>query len=114
MCREARSRYIRGMASIGCARVSTREQNPDGHTDMLSAAGCEKVFVEHASGVLAKRPALDDALDYLRSGDTLVVTKLDRLGRGSSWLLNSPQIFPARQLKRRSRSPSMASPTKST
>ncbi|MDN6554749.1 MAG: recombinase family protein [Bifidobacterium mongoliense] len=48
---------------------------------MLAAAGCEKVFVEHASGVLAKRPALDDALEYLRSGDTLVVTKLDRLGR---------------------------------
>ena len=39
------------------------------------------MFVEHASGVLAKRPALDDALDYLRAGDTLVVTKLDRLGR---------------------------------
>jgi DNA invertase Pin-like site-specific DNA recombinase len=69
------------MASIGYARVSTREQNPDGQTDLLAAAGCEKVFVEHASGVLAKRPALDDALDYLRSGDTLVVTKLDRLGR---------------------------------
>ena len=81
MYREARWRYIRVMASIGYARVSTREQNPDGQTDLLSAAGCEKVFVEHASGVLAKRPALDDALDYLRSGDTLVVTKLDRLGR---------------------------------
>ena len=81
MYREGRWRYIRVMASIGYARVSTREQNPDGQTDLLAAAGCEKVFVEHASGVLAKRPALDDALDYLRSGDTLVVTKLDRLGR---------------------------------
>ncbi len=40
-----------------------------------------EVFIEHASGVLAKRPALDDALDYLRAGDTLIVTKLDRLGR---------------------------------
>ncbi|MBG6215293.1 DNA invertase Pin-like site-specific DNA recombinase [Cryobacterium sp. CAN_C3] len=69
------------MASIGYARVSTREQNLDGQTDALAVAGCDKVFVEHASGVLAKRPALDDALDYLRSGDTLVVTKLDRLGR---------------------------------
>jgi DNA invertase Pin-like site-specific DNA recombinase len=81
MYREARWRYIRLVASIGYARVSTREQNPDGQTDLLAAAGCEKVFVEHASGVLAKRPALDDALEYLRSGDTLVVTKLDRLGR---------------------------------
>ena len=81
MFREGRWRYIFRMASIGYARVSTREQNPDGQTDLLSAAGCEKVFVEHASGVLAKRPVLDDALDYLRAGDTLVVTKLDRLGR---------------------------------
>lgn len=81
MFREGRWRYILEMASIGYARVSTREQNPDGQTDLLSAAGCEKVFVEHASGVLAKRPALEDALDYLRAGDTLVVTKLDRLGR---------------------------------
>ncbi len=69
------------MAAVGYARVSTREQNLDGQTDALEAAGCEKVFIEHASGVLAKRPALDDALKYLRAGDTLVVTKLDRLGR---------------------------------
>jgi DNA invertase Pin-like site-specific DNA recombinase len=69
------------MVSVGYARVSTRDQNPDAQTDALRAAGCEKIFVEHASGVLAKRPALDDALDYLRDGDTLVVTKLDRLGR---------------------------------
>lgn len=81
MCSHEGSRYIGGVASVGYARVSTREQNPDGQTDALKAAGCEKVFVEHASGVLAKRPALDAALDYLRAGDTLVVTKLDRLGR---------------------------------
>ncbi|WP_394253552.1 recombinase family protein [Arthrobacter pityocampae] len=69
------------MAAVGYARVSTRDQNLDGQTDALKEAGCEKVFIEHASGVLAKRPALDDALEYLRAGDTLVVTKLDRLGR---------------------------------
>ncbi|PFG33910.1 recombinase family protein [Sanguibacter antarcticus] len=69
------------MASIGYARVSTRDKNLDAQLDWLRAGGCEKVFVEHASGVLAKRPALDDALEYLRSGDTLVVTKLDRLSR---------------------------------
>ncbi|MBL0707144.1 recombinase family protein [Sinomonas sp. JC656] len=81
MYRLPRQQYSWGVASIGYARVSTREQNPDGQTDALEAAGCAKVFVEHASGVLAKRPALEDALDYLRAGDTLVVTKLDRLGR---------------------------------
>ncbi|WP_447587512.1 recombinase family protein [Microbacterium lacticum] len=69
------------MATIGYARVSTRDQNPDGQTDPLGAAGCDKIFVEHASGTLAKRPALTEALRYLREGDSLVVTKLDRLGR---------------------------------
>ena len=81
MYREARQRYILLVASVGYARVSTREQHPEAQTDALTAAGCEKVFVEHASGVLARRPVLDDALAYLRDGDTLVVTKLDRLGR---------------------------------
>jgi DNA invertase Pin-like site-specific DNA recombinase len=47
----------------------------------LEAAGCERVFTEHASGTLARRPQLEAALSYLRSGDTLVITKLDRLGR---------------------------------
>ena len=48
---------------------------------MLATAGCEKSFSDHPSGTLARRPALDEALSYLRAGDTLVVTKLDRLGR---------------------------------
>jgi len=69
------------VALVGYARVSTREQHPEAQTDALSAAGCEKVFVDLASGTLAKRPALEQALGYLRAGDTLVVTKLDRLGR---------------------------------
>ena len=69
------------MPLIGYARVSTRDQHPEAQTDALSAAGCEKVFVDHASGILAKRTALDEALGYLRAGDTLVITKLDRLGR---------------------------------
>lgn len=69
------------MVMVGYARVSTREQNLDGQVDVLSLAGCEKVFTDHASGVLARRPALEGALEYVQAGDTLVVTKLDRLGR---------------------------------
>ncbi|TVU61919.1 recombinase family protein [Paenarthrobacter nitroguajacolicus] len=69
------------MAKVGYARVSTRDQNPDSQTDALVAAGCEKMFIDQASGVLARRASLDAALEYLRPGDTLIVTKLGRLGR---------------------------------
>ena len=78
---QVRSRYERRMALVGYARVSTGDQHPRAQTDALSAAGCNKVFVDQAPGTLAKRPALEQALDYLRPGDTLVITRLDRLGR---------------------------------
>ena len=66
---------------IGYARVSTREQNLDLQTDALGKAGCTRIFEETMSGAKRERPQLNNALDYLRASDTLVVWKLDRLGR---------------------------------
>jgi DNA invertase Pin-like site-specific DNA recombinase len=66
---------------IGYARVSTADQNLDLQRDALKEAGAERVFEEHASGARDDRPQLRAALDQLRQGDTLVVHKLDRLGR---------------------------------
>lgn len=70
-----------GMALIGYARVSTLEQEPALQQDALKLAGCEKVFVDKASGALDRRPQLDKMLEHLRAGDTVVVWRLDRLGR---------------------------------
>ena len=73
---------------VGYGRVSTRDQNPDGQRDALAAAGCDEIFIDKASGKLASRPALDKALMVAaRTGDQLVVTKLDRLGRSLEHLI---------------------------
>lgn len=66
---------------IGYVRVSTGEQNLDMQIDALTKAGCEKVFTDEMSGVKAERPGLQEALTIVRDGDTLVVWRLDRLGR---------------------------------
>lgn len=66
---------------IGYARVSTLDQNPNLQTDALVAAGCEKVFIEKISAAAAERPELIKLREHLRKGDTLVVWRLDRLGR---------------------------------
>jgi hypothetical protein len=70
------------MMRIGYGRVSTRDQNPEAQHDALKAAGCDEVFIDKASGKLARPPELERALlSANRAGDQLVVTKLDRLGR---------------------------------
>ena len=66
---------------IGYARVSTQDQNPQLQIDALKKAGCEQIFDEKISGKLRNRPELDLCLRMLRKGDTLVVWRLDRLGR---------------------------------
>ncbi len=69
------------MTLVGYARVSTATQTTAGQVDRLEAAGCERVFTDVASGTKASRPQWDECRRYLRGGDTLVLTKLDRAGR---------------------------------
>ena len=66
---------------IGYARVSTDDQKLNLQQDALHTAGCEKIFEDYLSGARATRPGLTSALEMARSGDTLVVWRLDRLGR---------------------------------
>ena len=72
---------------IGYARVSTQDQNLALQTEALTKAGCKKVFDDQVSGRRAERPGLIKALEMLREGDTLVVWKLDRLGRSVKHLV---------------------------
>lgn len=76
------------MAMVGYARVSTSDQNLDLQRDALGAAGVQRIFEETMSGASRERPELAAVLDYLREGDTLVVWRLDRLGRSLSHLLS--------------------------
>ena len=74
---------------IGYARVSTLDQNSELQTDALKETGCEKIFSDRGvNGAKAERPGLDKALDHIRKKDTLVIWKLDRLGRSLSDLLS--------------------------
>ena len=82
-------RYTGSGLLIGYARVSTLDQNLALQQDALTSAGCEKIFIEQMSGAVADRPGLHEALDYARSGDTLVVWKLDRLARSMKQLIET-------------------------
>jgi len=66
---------------VGYARVSTEEQNLDMQLDALKQTGCEKFFQDEMSGAKSERPGLSAAVAFVRPGDTLVVWRLDRLGR---------------------------------
>jgi DNA invertase Pin-like site-specific DNA recombinase len=72
---------------VGYARVSTRDQNLDLQIDALKRAGCERIYRDVASGSKTARPALDELLGQLRTGDVLVIWKLDRMGRSLAHLV---------------------------
>ena len=74
---------------IGYARVSTHDQTLDLQRDALQNAQCEQLFTDTVSGTKARRPGLEAALSHLRTGDTLVVWRLDRLGRSLRHLIDT-------------------------
>ena len=81
---------------VGYARVSTQEQNQDLQKDALKVAGCERIYEEKESGGKAERPELLKLLDALRPGDTLVVWRLDRLGRSIKHLIQTVEELEGR------------------
>lgn len=86
---------------LGYARCSTTDQDPALQLDALTAAGCERIWTETASGA-AERPQLVDLLSHARSGDTLVVWRLDRLGRSLPHLIGLLADLEQRQVQFRS------------
>lgn len=87
---------------VGYARVSTEEQNLSLQLDELKKAGCEKLFTDEMSGAKRERPGLTEALAFMRPGDTLVVWRLDRLGRSLKDLIQRIEELQAQQIGFRS------------
>ena len=85
---------------IGYARVSTREQNLSSQVDALNNAGCIRIFTDKISGKEFKREGLTACLDYLRADDTLVIYRLDRLGRSVKEMLDLCDKLEIRRIKR--------------
>jgi DNA invertase Pin-like site-specific DNA recombinase len=83
---------------IGYARVSTTDQTLDLQKDALEKAGCDKIFTDTASGAKAERTGLDQAFSHVRPGDTLVVWRLDRLGRSLRHLIETITALANRQI----------------
>jgi hypothetical protein len=92
--RPGEDRSSKGML-LGYARVSTIDQNLALQRDALAEAGCGRIFTEQLSGAVTDRPALRDALEFARSGDTLIVWKLDRLARSMKQLIETVEEPPS-------------------
>ena len=88
------------MALIGFARVSTQQQDLATQLEKLEIAGCSKIFQgKHSGKADTNKEALDKLLDYVREGDTIVVTKMDRLGRSLSQVLTTIDILKERGVR---------------
>ena len=96
---------------IGYARISTHEQSLNLQQDALAKAGCERTFTDVASGATAERDGLSAAFDYVRAGDTLVVWRLDRLGRSLKQLIDRITVLEQRGVGFRSLTESMDTTT---
>src|SRR3954452_6487371 len=83
---------------IGYARVSTTDQTLDLQLDALQKAGCAKIFTDTASGAKAERKGLEEAISYVRAGDTIAVWRLDRLGRSLPHLIETIGGLAARHI----------------
>lgn len=81
---------------LGYARISTQKQETAAQREALVAAGCERIFEETASGARKDRPQLATALDYMRSGDVLLVWKLDRIARSVGQLIETVEMLEGR------------------
>ncbi len=83
---------------IGYARVSTDDQNLNLQEDALKQAGCEQIFKDQFSGVKAERPGLKQTLQYARTGDTIVVWRLDRLSRSLKELIEMVTLLETKDI----------------
>ena len=90
------------MTKIGYARVSTLEQNLDLQLDALKSEGCKQIFTDKISGVKARKPHFEKLLEYARPGDTIVVWKLDRLGRSTVQLIQLVEELKKREVNLKS------------
>src|SRR6184192_2361689 len=84
--------------NIGYARVSTQDQTLNLQKDALKKIGCNKIFTDTSSGTKAERNGLEEALEYVREGDTLVVWRLDRLGRSLKHLIETISQLDTRKI----------------
>lgn len=87
---------------VGYARVSTHDQTLDLQLDALRNAGCERIFTDTISGSTTERPGLTEALSFARPGDTIVVWRLDRLGRSLRHLIDTLNGLSERRVEFRS------------